>query len=145
METTQTRLSELINDSQIKVDIQVETFTDESGTHERSIVRRGREVWTEGKIIGKGSYGLVSLFTHQKRNGQAKVQAVKRIMKDSRLTGGVDFRKELDAILKFSLGKVCGVKLHGLRGFMTVLKFDSTKSFSSNAMGGMPIMIVCSL
>jgi hypothetical protein len=126
METTQTRLSELINDSQIKVNIQVETFTDESGTHERSIVRRGREVWTEGKIIGKGSYGSVSLFTHQKRNGQAKVQAVKRIMKDSRLAGGVDYRKELDAILKFSLGKVCGVKLHGLRGLMTVLTVNST-------------------
>jgi len=105
----ETRLSELVNDSQIKVDFQIENVTDESGTRQRSIVRRGRarEIWTEGKVIGRGAYGSVSIFTHHKSNGRAKVQAVKKVMKEPLSAGGVDFRKELDAILKFSLGKVC--------------------------------------
>lgn len=113
----ETRYSELVNDSQIKVDFQIENVTDESGTRQRSIVRRGRarEIWTEGKVIGRGAYGTVSIFIHQKPNGRVKIQAVKKVMKEPLSAGGVDFRKELDAILKFSLGKYTDffVKCHG--------------------------------
>lgn len=100
---------ELVKDNEIKVTkVDYESFTDESGTHQRAIVQRGRarDIWREGEIIGAGAYGSVSTFTHHKANGKVKIQAVKKVMKAPLSARRVDYRKELDAILKFSGGKV---------------------------------------
>lgn len=94
---------QLVKDNEIQVEIEVEEITAETGPRKRSIVRRGKtkEKWIQGEIIGRGSFGSVSLYAYQKGMRLPKVQAVKRVIK-----GGLSM-KELDAILKFSLGKVC--------------------------------------
>ena len=65
-----------------------------------------RESWESMEELGSGGFGTVYRQRHAKRRGRYKERAVKVISKEMSDASGIDYASELEAIAKFSYGKV---------------------------------------
>jgi serine/threonine protein kinase len=105
--------SDLVNDSKLPVRFSANnTVTHhvifESSTRTGQQVRRQRieESWERVKHLGRGGFGSVWLERCSRVNSQPKTRAVKAIKKSSASSQGIDLKRELQTIAKFSHWKV---------------------------------------
>lgn len=105
------RPTDLVKDSKLKT-----AFRDGCICHvlETSDPRRDRrrirlkQRWQRGETLGEGAFGIVWKETLVGGEGESEIQdrAVKRIQKKIRNSYDVDYTRELEAIAKFSRGRV---------------------------------------
>lgn len=103
-------LSDLVLDSRIQVEFSSNftyRFTFQSRVSSAPFFRRRprKDTWQAVKLLGRGSYGTVSLHKCLTSEGKAELQAVKTIEKTV-ISEGIDYYRELEAIAKFSQKKV---------------------------------------
>ncbi|CAI7597261.1 unnamed protein product [Penicillium manginii] len=108
--------SDLVNDSKLPVRFSANnTVTHhvifESSTRTGQQVRRQRieESWERVKHLGRGGFGSVWLERCSRVNSQPKTRAVKAIKKSSASSQGIDLKRELQTIAKFSHWKYEGL------------------------------------
>jgi serine/threonine protein kinase len=130
--------SDLVNDSKLPVRFSAKHTHHvifESNTRAGQQVRRQRreETWEKVKHLGRGGFGSVWLEKRSRVDSQPKTRAVKAIPKSTPFSQVIDYKRELQAIAKFSHRKVCFVftKLHDIS-----LTLVSTRAYLSNPSGG---------
>lgn len=100
------RVSDLVQDAELQTHFHPEYTTHfyiETGTtvRQRAILREDN--WKRHrKPVGKGSYGCVWLEQCERENGQVEFRAVKEVDKCPHNSKPIDYRRELEAIMKFS-------------------------------------------
>jgi hypothetical protein len=102
-------LSDLVLDSKL----QAEAFDDHTlqtnyisnpSTRERRV--RVEEKWQRTKKLGSGSHGVVWLEKCLSGPNSGQLRAVKELRKDASHESTLDYRRELEAIAKFSQERV---------------------------------------
>ncbi|KAI9772339.1 MAG: hypothetical protein M1840_001088 [Geoglossum simile] len=86
-----------------------------SGANPRERKMRKEEHWERCRNLGTGTFGTVWLEKLAAGNDEDKYRAVKEIRKNVKLSGAIDYGRELEAIAKFSHQKynMCFVKSFG--------------------------------
>lgn len=103
------RVSDVVLDAELQT-LFHEGYTihiyNESGptARERAITRE--EHWRRQKLVGGGSYGRVWLEQCVKGQREVELRAVKEVLKSTQESKQIDYRRELEAISKFSHRKV---------------------------------------
>lgn len=105
--------SDLVNDSKLFVRFSTKhthhvVFESDDRPGQRVRRQRKEESWERVKHLGKGGGGSVWLehCLSLSVDSQPKTRAVKAIPKESSLSQTIDYRRELEAIAKFSQTKV---------------------------------------
>lgn len=103
------RASDLVQDAELETrfrqDYTVHIYTETGPTvRERSIIRE--EHWKRRNFVGAGSYGNVWLEQCVKGQRGVDLRAVKEVIKSPHISRQVDYKRELEAISKFSHRKV---------------------------------------
>ena len=79
-----------------------------SNGFDRSV--RREEYWERQEPLGDGGFGRVWLERCVRGQGEAELRAVKEVMKLRYLTNQLDYKRELEAITKFSHRNVLSIK-----------------------------------
>jgi hypothetical protein len=103
--------SDLINDSKLSVRFSAKhthhvIFKSDARPGQQVRRQRTEETWEKVKHLGKGGFGTVWLEQCLSVDSQAKTRAVKAIPKLTPSSQNIDYRRELEAIAKFSQTKV---------------------------------------
>jgi hypothetical protein len=105
------RLPDLVLDSKLETQIYSEEYCvhtyyeSDPNSRKRAVPRQ--EYWQRQRIIGRGSYGSVSLEKCVKGYRDIEVRAVKRVaIPKAQRSKQINYHQELEAILKFSQPRV---------------------------------------
>jgi hypothetical protein len=79
-------------------------------TRERPL--KGVQTWTRRKELGSGTFGTVWLEECSDGAQAGMLRAVKEVRKAPMRINGIDYGRELEAVLKFSHQKVCRKRTH---------------------------------
>ena len=107
------------------------SYNSNPSTGQRSI--REEEVWRRMQDLGNGTFGKVWLEELVSGNKPVKFRAVKMISKKAQ-SAAVDYRRELEAMAKFSKPLVKAARSLSAAEFLTVL--PSMHTVSSSLMAG---------
>jgi serine/threonine protein kinase len=102
-------ISDLVRDSKLETKFGLgytQHIYHVSGDNPRQRKMRIEERWERGRNLGTGSFGTVWLEKLVTENGEKKYRALKEIRKGVQLPKAIDYRRELEAIAKFSHQKV---------------------------------------
>jgi hypothetical protein len=102
--------TDLVRDSKLKTayrdGITRHTTVTSDPRHGRRMIKREQQWQRVGDILGEGAFGVVWKETLVGGESDMKDRAVKRIRKRTGSSSPVDYSRELEAIAKFSRGKV---------------------------------------
>jgi hypothetical protein len=125
-------LPELVLDSRLEAGFQPNALaSDCTTTHNRIVGRRTgsrQEKWLRKRVLGHGGFGIVWLERRvDERQNTPEYRAVKQIAVPRPVSEGGRYVRELEALAKFSLGKVRGCcMLDRIRSGSLVLMWTSS-------------------
>lgn len=106
--------SDLVTDSKLVVRFSAQhihhvVFVSDARPGQQVRRRRKEETWEKVEHLGQGGGGTVWLERCLSVDSQPKTRAVKAIPKQTPFSQPIDYKRELEAIAKFSQTKVCGM------------------------------------
>ncbi|RSL95304.1 hypothetical protein CEP52_012141 [Fusarium oligoseptatum] len=104
-------VSDLVRDSKINTEFLescIQHVFHEAGQSLKQRLIRREERWVRQRYLGQGAYGTVYLEKRQD-GGVEELRAVKELKKSVGAGQELDYARELEAIMKFSHPRVCGL------------------------------------